>query len=281
MYKFLYLILFLYIVNLTSLNAEQGISLADEYRKNSLFQWGWAMESLKKFPLNKNDKVLDVGCGDGKITAFIASQVHEGVVVGLDISEKMLFHATKNFLSDNLIFLHGDAKAIPFKQQFDKVVSFCTLNWVPEQKQALQCLKDSLKAGGFLLLVVHGKLPGNLGGFTEEMVRSEKWAPYFPNFKSNRVNYTPEEYLSLLNEVGIQIQSFEASETIITYQDKSALISLVRPLMTFIDHLPPELQEEFIEEFVTKQIIEGHLICNPDGTISKRNIKIEVIAFKP
>ncbi len=59
------------------------------------------------------------------------------------------------------------------------------------------------------------------------------------------------------------------------------MAALVRPLMNFIDHLSQELQEEFINEFVMKQIHEGHLICNPDGSISKRNIKIEVIAFKP
>ncbi len=52
-----------------SLAASQGITRASEYQNNSNFQWEEAMKSLKKFRFEENDKVLDVGCGNGKITA--------------------------------------------------------------------------------------------------------------------------------------------------------------------------------------------------------------------
>ncbi|MES2345148.1 MAG: class I SAM-dependent methyltransferase [Chlamydiota bacterium] len=154
----------LLIINLSG--ASQGISLVNDYQENSSLQWNWAMESLKKFPFNENDKVLDVGCGDGKITALIAKQVTHGIVIGFDISEKMLAHASANFSSDNLLFVQGNATSIPFKKQFDKLVSFCTLHWVLKQEQALQSFRSSTTIGlelGSLVAGGYGAVKGVLG----------------------------------------------------------------------------------------------------------------------
>ncbi len=263
-----------------SLSAGQGISLVSDYQKNSSLQWNWAMESLKKFPFNENDKVLDVGCGDGKITALIAEHVTHGIVIGLDISEKMLAHASANFSSDNLLFVQGNATSIPFKQQFDKLISFCTLHWVLEQKQALQSFKDSLKPGGALLLILPGKAPSNLGSVSKKIACSEKWSSYFPHFKQKRVYYTKEEYLVLLEKVQFEVQSLEVSETITKYADKEALTAYIKPLVNFIDHLSPNLQEDFINDIVERQILESNLTF-PDGSIGLQTIKIEVIALNP
>ena len=85
----------------------------------------------------------------------------------------MLTHAVSNFSkANNLLFVQGDAKSIPFKQQFDKIVCFYTLNWVIEQEQALQCFKDALKPGGSMLLILPGKSPSNLGPIVEKIVSS-------------------------------------------------------------------------------------------------------------
>ncbi len=263
---------------LDSLSASQGIVLAYDYQNNSNFQWEQAMEGLKKFPFNENDKVLDVGCGNGKITALIAKKVPSGMVIGLDISQQMLLHAVSNFSADNnLLFLQGDAKSIPFKQQFDKIVCFYALNWVIEQEQALRCFKDALKPGGSMLLIVPGKSPSNLGPIVEKIIRSEKWSSYFPDYKQDRIYFTPEEYLSILEKIQYQVRSFETSEVITKYKDKSALIAHARPVLNMIDHLSSDLQEEFIDDFL---IAQGHETFS-DGSIEVRNVKMEVIASIP
>jgi len=134
-----------------------------------------------------------VGCGDGKITALIASQVPQGIVVGMDISEKMIKQTSLILKPENLIFFKGDALSIPFKEQFDKVVSFCTLHWVLNQKQALNAMKDSLKQDGIMLLVLPGKSSNNLANLSEKIARSEKWSKYFPDFKQERNYFTLSE----------------------------------------------------------------------------------------
>jgi trans-aconitate 2-methyltransferase len=261
----------------TSLFADEGISQASAYRKNSDIQWQLAMEGLDTFHFDKNDQVLDVGCGDGKITAYLSTQVPEGAVVGLDISEQMIVEATSHFAQKNLSFLKGSAEAIPFRGRFDKVVSFTALHWFLEQRKALQSMKESLKPGGTMLLVLPVKSANNLG-IREKMVRSDKWSSYFPSFKQPRVYYTPEEYKQLLHETGLEIEDFKVFQGIAHYKDREALVEWMTPCVNFIGHLPEHLQKEFIEEMTDEVLLNEP--PNSDGSITLHFCTMRIIANK-
>jgi trans-aconitate 2-methyltransferase len=43
---------------------------AKDYHKNSTNQQRWAQELIANLKLTKNERILDIGCGDGKITAL-------------------------------------------------------------------------------------------------------------------------------------------------------------------------------------------------------------------
>lgn len=45
---------------------------------------GLGIASLNDLELQGNESILDVGCGDGKITALLASKVPQGFVIGVD-----------------------------------------------------------------------------------------------------------------------------------------------------------------------------------------------------
>lgn len=260
------------------LATDQGIKLADNYTKNSFFQWDVAMNSLKTFPFQQNDKVLDVGSGDGKITSYIAKQVSQGTVVGLDISEKMVLQSLTFFQQKNLLFLQGSAVDIPFREQFDKVVSFSTLHWVLNQEQALQSMKNSIRAGGLMLIVTYGKSPNNLATVAQAIASSPKWSSYFPTFKQERVYYTLEEYKILLQKVNLTIQSIKEIKVAAHYQSKKELVAFIRPLVNFISHLPLQLQEEFIAD-ISNRMVENDPPL-PDGSIDIHHVEIEVVAMK-
>ena len=262
----------------TSLFAEEGISQANVYRNNSGLQWQLAMESLEEFQFDTHDQVLDVGCGDGKITAFVSEKVPEGMVIGLDVSEKMISEATCQFGKDNLSFLKGTAEKIPFEGRFDKVISFSTLHWVLDQKKALQSMREGLKQDGTMLLVLPVKSPNNLGILGEKIASSEKWHDYFTSFTKERVYYTPEEYVCILNEAGLEVVTLKVFQGVANYKDRTALIRWITPLINFIDHLPLHLQSEFIAEIANQML----LIEPPtsDGTISIRFNTMQIIAKK-
>ena len=60
---------------------------ASDYERNSAQQQVWAAELLAKLDLSSGETVLDVGCGDGKVTAELAAP---GRVVGVDTSAEMV-----------------------------------------------------------------------------------------------------------------------------------------------------------------------------------------------
>ncbi len=262
----------------TSLFAEEGISQANIYRNNSGLQWQLAMESLEGFQFDTHDQVLDVGCGDGKITAFVSEKVPEGMVIGLDVSEKMISAATSQFAKGNLLFLKGTAEKIPFEERFDKVISFSTLHWVLDQKKALQSMREGLKQDGTMLLVLPAKSPNNLGILGEKIACSEKWRDYFPSFRKERAYYTPEEYTDILNEADLEVVTLKMFQGVANYKDRTALIGWITPLINFIDHLPLHLQSEFIAEIANQMLLIEPPASN--GTISIHFNTMQIIAKK-
>lgn len=258
--------------------AGQGISLAEEYQNNSNLQWDWATESLRQFSFNPLDKILDVGCGDGKITALIASEVPNGIVFGLDISEKMIEQASQTFKNENLTFFQADAAAIPFKEEFDKVISFCALHWLEDQHQALNSMNDCLKRDGMMLLVLPREAPNNLGSVTEKIIQSEKWSRHFTNPKQERFYYTTDYYKELLIKARFEVQSIVETESRTFFENKKALTNWIKPLVTFIDHLDSNLQKEFIEDIADQMLLNDPPFH--DSSICIRHIKMQFIAIK-
>lgn len=261
-----------------NLFSQEGITLAESYKKNSRLQWDLAMKALESFSFDATDKILDVGCGDGKITAFISSHYPQNVIVGLDISDKMIAEATVQHNLNNLLFLKGNAEEIPFKNQFDKVVSFSALHWVPDQKKAFLSIKESLKDLGMLLVIVPEKSSNNVGILCEKMALSEKWASYFPLFKLERHYKNTNDYLQILKECGFSIVDLSIFEQQAHYKDRAALKAWIKPLLNFIDHLPAEKKEEFIEDVATQFLLLEP--PTPEGDIIITYPTIKIIAQK-
>src|SRR5262245_27783063 len=113
---------------------------ASDYSRQSSLQQAMAEEQLALLALEGGERILDVGCGDGKITAEIASRVPRGSVLGVDPSADMIRFAASHFgpqVRPNLRFEVADVRNLPYRQEFDLIVSFNALHWVPEQAKAL------------------------------------------------------------------------------------------------------------------------------------------------
>ena len=79
-----------------------------------------AQEVLALLDLKDSKRILDVGCGDGKITAEIAARSPQASVVGVDPSRDMIAFAQSHFgpaTQPNLRFEIADARSLPFKRE--------------------------------------------------------------------------------------------------------------------------------------------------------------------
>ena len=133
---------------------------AIDYAKSSSIQQQWARELISKLNLKGNEKLLDIGSGDGKVTAEIASYLSNGSVIGIDNSEAMITLAQSKYSTDafpNLRFQQGDASRLTFENEFDVVFSNATLHWILDQRPVLQGIYKSLKHNGKILLQMGGR----------------------------------------------------------------------------------------------------------------------------
>jgi trans-aconitate 2-methyltransferase len=101
------------------------------YVRRSGLQEAMAEEVLALLKLEGSERVLDIGCGDGRITAEIAARVPRGSVFGVDASHAMIAFAMSHLGSAdqaNVRFEVADARCLPFREEFDLVVSVNALH---------------------------------------------------------------------------------------------------------------------------------------------------------
>lgn len=90
------------------------------------------------------ERILDVGCGTGRLTEQIAAAGADAV--GLDASAEMLDGARSAY--PDLAFVRADARRFSFAEPFDAVFSNAALHWIPEQDAVLESVASALRPGG-------------------------------------------------------------------------------------------------------------------------------------
>jgi trans-aconitate methyltransferase len=110
----------------------------EDYARNSGGQLIWARELIARLRLKGNETILDVGCGDGKVTAELAAAVPEGRVVGVDSSPAFVKYARDHYGNrPNLLFETTDARRLDLPAVFDIVFSNAALHWVDDHRSFL------------------------------------------------------------------------------------------------------------------------------------------------
>lgn len=85
-----------------------------KYIESSTHQKEWGRSLIKDLHLKGNERILDLGCGDGFLTALLAEHASNGRVVGIDASRGMIDTA-KRHRNENLEFRWQDINHLDFK----------------------------------------------------------------------------------------------------------------------------------------------------------------------
>jgi len=113
-----------------------------QQRHSYVFQYGQAVLDL--LAPQKGERILDLGCGSGQLTAAIADA--GAAVIGLDSSPEMLAEARANYPA--IEFRLGDAADFAVEAPVDAVFSNAVLHWVKNAAGAAGCIARALKPGG-------------------------------------------------------------------------------------------------------------------------------------
>ena len=112
------------------------------YAKHGSFVPNLGTEVLHWLAPQAGERILDLGCGDGQLTANIAAAGAQ--VIAVDSSPAMVEAARLRGIDARLL----DAEKLSFQAEFDAVFSNAALHWVRDQDAMIAGVKRALKPGG-------------------------------------------------------------------------------------------------------------------------------------
>jgi len=255
----------------------------EKYERSSSAQKLWAEELIRKIEIDGSERVLDIGCGDGRITAGIADLVLNGSVLGIDSSGEMVQFAKERFppeIHKNLRFAEADARSLRFDEEFDLVVSFATLHWIWDHGPVLRGIERALKPGGRIFLQFGGR--GNAAAplrIADEMTGEERWRPYFEGFDFRYGFFGPEEYRACLEEAGLLPQRVELIPKDMIQTSPAAFAGWIETTWhPYLERVPEGLRSDFISEIVDRYLSEHPL--DDEGRVHVGMVRLEVVAEK-
>jgi trans-aconitate 2-methyltransferase len=256
----------------------------EDYARHSTAQLGWARELMARLALSGKETVLDVGCGDGKITAEFARAVSHGNLLGVDRSAEFIAHARQHHTPaefPNLRFEVMDARRLAADLQFDVVFSNATLQWVDDHPAVLAGCSRLLRAGGRLLISCGGA--GNAADFIAALHELLSWSPWKTFFNGLAMPYhfhAPEDYHGWLAASGLRMTRAELVQKDMTHQSPAELAGWIRTTwIPYTERVPAHLREVFIREMVAHYL--QRYPVDPQGKTHVRMVRLEVEAIKP
>jgi trans-aconitate 2-methyltransferase len=247
---------------------------ATDYAENSSAQLEWAQELIHKLALRGDETLLDIGCGDGKITAQIARTIPQGRVHGIDLSADMIQLARQQFDSrshPNLRFQQMDAARIQLARGFDVAFSTAALHWVADHPAILKGVHACLKPGGRILFQMGGR--GNAAEVYEallEVVQASAWRPYFDSFAFPYHFLTPKDYASWLPACGFRLRRAELIPKDMQHQGAEGFKGWLRTTwFPYTERLPEEQREVFLEA-----VVDRYLTAHPVDAYGRTHVKM-------
>lgn len=243
-------------------NLNDRICLHEKYSTNSQGWFNWLFE---KIDFSKVNRLLELGCGNGKLWQENKIDLRNREIFLSDISEGMV-DEVRNKLGSDFNCIVADAEKIPFKDAyFDSIIANHVLFYLNDLNQGLKEISRVLKPNGVLYCSTYGSR------------HMKEITDIVQNFDSriNLSNHSLYDVFGLENGESILKQYFTSVQRM-DYQD-SLEITESKPLIDYImschgnqnEILGPRLSEfkEYIEELlqndgkivVTKQA--GLFVC--------------------
>jgi trans-aconitate 2-methyltransferase len=230
---------------------------AEAYQRVSALQQWLAEKSIAGLALRGDERVLDVGCGDGRISAALAERLPRGSVIGVDASQDMVTFAARSFPTarhPNLAFQRVDAARLGFADAFDLVVSFNCLHWVRDQAAALRGIRAALAPSGrtHLRLVARGTRP-SLEAVIEETRHAPRWTGCFADYETPYVHLTPEDYRALAERCGLCVERLDVQDETWDFHSPTAFAAFAAA--TFVEwtrRIPAERRQAFIADVLAR-----------------------------
>lgn len=251
----------------------------NKYLKASKHQKEWGRKLIEELNIQKNDCILDLGCGDGLLTKMMAEIATDGFILGIDASEGMISRANK-YKMPNLEFDQIDINDITFENMFSIIISNATLHWIKNHNKLLTNCYNALKKEGILRFNFAGD--GNCSNFIKVVktkMRSNKFRSYFNDFVWPWFMPCKEEYEKLVDNHFSEFEIWEENADRYFGNEEEMIRWIDQPsIVPFLGCLNDEkVKTEFRDEVVSDMI---EITKEKDGRCFETFRRINIYAKK-
>ena len=234
---------------------ESNVWDAERYNKHANFVSNLAMPIVDLLDPKENEKILDLGCGDGTLAVEI--EKFNSKVVAVDLSESMVEKTKEKGIKAFVM----SAAELTFKYEFDAVFSNAVLHWVKDSDKSIKKIANSLKDKGRFIAEFGGY--GNIQILTDTMQEVFRKHTEFGAFNNPWTFPKDTEYKQLLQDNGFNVEYIELIPRPTKIDDISNWLDVFAN--GIISHLTQAQQSQFKKE--VREILKAKIYSEKDGWV--------------
>jgi trans-aconitate methyltransferase len=221
---------------------------AGAYHRLSGPQLAWGRRVAARLAAAPGERILDLGCGTGRLTAELAANIPGARVVGADVSHAMLAEARRS--SSGVSYVRATGVALPFAAVFDAVFSAAAFHWIPDHPALFREIHVVLKPGGRLVAQCGGG--PNLKRLLDRAhaLMDGPFRPFFRSWHDPWLFAGPDDTRARLEAAGFEAidVSLEPAPTTLPHREGFADFISCVCVRHHIDRLPPGERVRFVDD---------------------------------
>jgi len=247
---------------LSAIDSFSTYQRASAYYDHSWQQTSVALDALDRIAFRGDEKLLEIGCRGGRMSANLAGRIAHGTVVGAEMrGEGAIAFAQKNHseqLYPNLSFVAQDFRTSTEENSYDWIVSFSSLHWYKNQSEILDRVFAALKPSGRIFFTIPCIPLPEVQSAVDSVRENEKWASYFTDYVHPRHKFTVEQYQGFLEQAGFQDPKVAIERHSYFFANKRDLIDWLSAFTPLLDNIPEEMHQDFLTDFAN-----AYTVANP------------------
>lgn len=220
---------------------------AERYHRLSEPQVAWGKRVLERLDPRPGERILDLGCGTGRLTAEVAARTGSPVV-GADRSRTMIDQA-RGRSQRRIGFVQADGIALPFRGVFDAVFSTATFHWIPDHARLFAGIHSALLPGGRLVAQCGGGPNlARLLGRAHELMDSPRFTRWFGRWSDPWHFASVDATRTRLLDAGFTLVDVSLEPAPTSFPDAAAFSDFIACVCVrhHVDTLPPEERPAFV-----------------------------------
>jgi trans-aconitate 2-methyltransferase len=196
---------------------------------------------LDRLELHGDERVLDAGCGTGRVTAALLDRLPRGEVVAVDGSPAMVAEARER-LGPRADVRVADLTELELEAPVDAILSTATFHWIADHDRLFERLFAALKPGGRLVAQCGGE--GNVASVQAAIERVGE--PALAGWSGPWNFASPEATAERLERLGFtEVRTWPQSVRVEPDDLREYLATVI--LGSHLERVPPERRDGFVE----------------------------------